>query len=223
MLILADTPRANAAKVLHRDEKTLANILHYWVEDAVGSRHLDAVKKLAIDETSFHKGHRYVTIVIDAERRCVIGVEPGRNKEAVQNFANFPEQQDGNRENIKAVSSDMSKSYVPAVAEQFPNVVNAVHVIDKFHVKQTFQTALDEVRKQEQKEVASKEALFQDQRLFRIPKAKLTDKQAKNLTHLSRLYPKTERAYRIVASLDTMYACTTTTEAKTAFGSLYPG
>ena len=37
MLILADTPRAKAAKVLRCDEKSLATLLNYWVDDAVKS------------------------------------------------------------------------------------------------------------------------------------------------------------------------------------------
>ena len=69
MLILADMPRAKAADVLRCDEKSLATILNYWVNDAVKSRSLDDVERLAIDETSRLRGHDYVTIVIDADRR----------------------------------------------------------------------------------------------------------------------------------------------------------
>lgn len=77
MLILADMPRARAAAVLRCDEKSLASILNYWVDDAVSNRSLSGVKRLAIDETSRLRGHDYVTVVIDADQRCVIDVEAG--------------------------------------------------------------------------------------------------------------------------------------------------
>ncbi|MBQ4490632.1 MAG: transposase [Pyramidobacter sp.] len=43
------------------------------------------------------------------------------------------ERRGGNRANIKSMTSDMSKSCVPAIRDVF---TNAVHVIDKFHVEQ---------------------------------------------------------------------------------------
>lgn len=87
MLILADMPRARAAAVLRCDAKSLASILNYWVDDAVSNRSLSDVKRLAIDETSRLRGHDYVTVVIDADQRCVIDVEAGRWKAAVSTFA----------------------------------------------------------------------------------------------------------------------------------------
>ena len=87
MLLMADMPRAKAARVLRCDQKALTAILNYWVDDAVSKRSLEEVEQLAVDETSFRRGHSYVTTVIDALKRCVIDVEPGRDKQAINNFA----------------------------------------------------------------------------------------------------------------------------------------
>lgn len=218
MLILADMPRARAAEVLRCDEKSLASILSFWVQDAVSKRSLHDVKRLAIDETSRLRGHDYVTLVIDADQRRVIDVEPGRDKATIATFTEKLELHGGNREAISAVTSDMSRSYLPAIEENFPN---ALSVIDKFHVKQVLTNALDDVRKEEQRAAESKKELFQGRKLFMIPKGRMTETQAAKLDSLSKLYPKTGKAYSIVAALDDFYACRTVEEAEIAFDRLY--
>jgi len=218
MLILADMPIAKTAALLRCDEKSLVKIMRYWINKAVDSMDLKDVAMLAIDETSFKRGHKYVTLIIDAARRRVIDVEDGRDKETVKLFAEKLSAKGGDPEKITAVTSDMSKSFLPAIAENFPNAEN---IIDKFHVKKVLIDALDEVRKAEQKSVADKKDLFRGRRLFMIPEKKMTAEQAATLAEMSKRYPQTGRAYRIVAGLDDFYASRTTEEAESGFDSLY--
>ena len=218
MLILGDAPIAKAAMWLRCDEKSLTKILRYWVNKAVDEMDLSEIARLAIDETSFKRGHRYVTLVIDAAKRQVIDVEEGRGKETVELFADKLSAKGGNRGNVTAVTSDMSKTYLPAIEENFPNAEN---IIDKFHVKKVLIDALDDVRKTEQKTVSDRRDLFRGRRLFMILEAKLSGEQAAKLAEMSKRYPQTGRAYRIVAGLDDFYASRTTEEAVIAFDSLY--
>jgi len=218
MMMLADAPIAKAAQWLRCDEKSLTKILRYWVNKAVDSMDLSEVAMLAIDETSFKRGHKYVTLVIDAARRRVIDVEDGRSKETVEQFAEKLAAKGGDPEKVEAVTSDMSKTYLPAIEENFPN---AETIIDKFHVKKVLIDALDTVRKAEQKTVSDKRPLFLGRRLFMIPEAKLSDDQATKIAEMSKRYPQTGRAYRIVAALDDFYASITVEEAEAAFSSLY--
>jgi len=218
MMILASAPIAKAAEWLRCDEKSLTSILHHWVNKAVDGMDLSQVYALAIDETSFKRGHKYVTLVIDAAKRRVIDVEEGRDKGAVRAFAEKLTVKGGDPKKVKTVTSDMSKSYLPAIAESFPNAEN---IIDKFHVKKVLIDALDKVRKAEQKTVADKRGLFQGRFLFMTPKTKLTAEQAGSLASMSKRYPQTGRAYRIVAGLDDFYASRTTEAAEKTFDSLY--
>lgn len=218
MLLIADMPRAKAARFLRCDEKALAAILTYWVDDAAAKRSLEDVEQLAVDETSFRRGHSYVTVVIDALKHCVIDAEPGRDKQTINSFAEKLEGKGGNREKITAVTSDMSKTYLPAIGENFPD---AASITGKFHVRQALTAAQDTVRKEEQKQTDSKKELFRGRRLFMIPQSKLSEEQSTQLQSLSKQYPKTGRAYRIVAALDAFYACQTPEEAAKAFDDLY--
>ena len=218
MLILADMPISKVAALLRCDEKALVSIMRYWVNKAVDSMDLSEIALLAIDETSFKRGHKYVTLIIDAAKRRVIDVEEGRDAKTVELFTDKLSRKGGEAERVTAVTSDMSKAFLPAIEKHFPNAEN---IIDKFHVKKVLIDALDEVRKAEQKMVTDKKELFRGRRLFMIPEARLSAEQSVKLAEMSKRYPQTGRAYRIVAGLDDFYASRTVEEADTAFQSLY--
>jgi transposase len=218
LMLLAEATVAKAAKWLRCDEKSLVKIMRHWVNKAVKETNLSEVAMLAIDETSFKRGHKYVTLVVDADKRRVIDVEEGREMKAVEVFAEKLSAKGGDPTKVTAVTSDMSKTFLPAIEKHFPNAENT---IDKFHVKKVLIDALDEIRKAEQKTVADKRGLFCGRRLFMIPEAKLTAEQSAKLAEMSNRYPKTGRAYRIVSGLDDFYASGTIGEAEEAFKSLY--
>ena len=217
MLLLQDVPRARASRLLRCDEKSLAAILTYWVHDAVNRMDLSDICSIAMYETSFRRGHKYVTVAIDAVRRRVFDVEPGRDKTAVKNVGEKLERNGGNTKSVNSVTSDMSASYLSAVREVFPN---AKQTIDKFHVKQVLLKALDAVRKDEQKESGRKKELFLCRKLFMVPQGRMTDKQRTMVTELSKQYKKTGRAFRIVRSLDDFYASTSMVEAQARLDKL---
>ena len=211
MLLLQDVPRARASRLLRCDAKSLAAILTYWVHDAVNRMDLSDTCSIAMDETSFRRGHKYVTVAIDEVRRRVFDVEPSRDKTAVKNVGKKLERNGGNTKSVNSVTSDMSASYLSVVREVFPN---AKQTIDKFHVKQVLLKALDTVRKDEQKESGRKKELFLCRKLFMVPQGRMTDKQRTMVAELSKQYKKTGRAFRIVKSLDDFYASTSMVEAQ---------
>jgi transposase len=218
MLVLADMPIAKTAALLRCDEKSLVKMMRYWVNKAVDGMDLCDVAMLAIDETSFKRGHKYVTLIIDAAKRRVLDVEEGRDVQTIKNFAEKLSAKGGSTEKITAVTSDMSKSFLPAIANNFPNAAN---IIDKFHVKKVLIDALDEVRKSEQKTLTDKKELFRGRRLFMIPQRKANEEQTAKIAEMSKRYPLTGRAYRIVAGLDDFYASQTMEQAERGFDSLY--
>ena len=211
MLLLQDVPRARASRLFRCDEKSLAAILTYWGHDAVNRMDLSDIGFIAMNETSFRRGHKYITVAIDAVRRRVFDVEPGRDKTAAKNVGEKLERNGGNTKSVNSLTSDMSASYLSAVREVFSN---AKQTIDKFHVKQVLRKALDTVRKDEQKESGRKKELFLCRKLFMVPQGRMTDKQRTMVAELSKQYKKTGRAFRIVKSLDEFYASTSMVEAQ---------
>lgn len=147
MLLLQNMTIEAARKLLRISHTSLTNIMVYWVDKAVNEDDLSTVRNLCIDETSFKRGHSYVTVVSDADERRVIGVEEGRGVDSVEAFSKKLEEKGGECTDIQAVSCDMSKAYQSAKELCFSN---AMAVTDKFNVKQLMLKSMDEVRRSEQ-------------------------------------------------------------------------
>jgi transposase len=217
MLILQDMPILPASELLRCNEKSLTSILRYWVSKAVEEDDLSDVTDICVDETSFLRGQDYVTTILDANKRRVIDVEPGRTEQTVIDFSYKFIEKGGDCNNILNACSDMSKAYKNGIEISFPN---AKLTIDKFHVKQLLLKAMDEVRKEEQKEYKGKE-LFNSRKLLYIPETRQSEEQRIRVMDISKQYPKTGRAFRMVQALDVVYASNDVIEASSRFDSLF--
>lgn len=143
-------------------------ICHSYVEQAVSLADHSEVKRLAIDETSRAKGHDYVTLAADAQRRAVIFVAEGKDANTIEGLAGNLRAHHGRPSQIEAISIDMSPAFIKGVSENFPN---AQVTFDKFHVIAHASEAIDETRRLEQKVDPSikglRWALLKDRRAVR--------------------------------------------------------
>ena len=104
-----------------------------------------------IDETSARKGHRYVTVVLDAESHDLLLMIEGRSAQAVADFVAAMPAHGAKAETITEVVMDMSPAYIAGVQTHFPN---ARIVFDLFHIMKLAGEALDAVRKNLRKQGA---------------------------------------------------------------------
>ena len=183
----------------------------------VAADNLSEVSALCIDDTSFRRGQSYVTVIIDAVERRVIDVEEGRSAQQVWDFATKLERKSGESARITQVASDMSSAYLSGIRDCFPN---AQVVIDRFHVSKLMRDAMDEVRREEQGRKASR-SRKSGKKLLMIPEARMDGQQQEKLANLSKLYPKTGRAFRMVQALDEVYKCSNVAQASSLFDKLY--
>lgn len=216
-MMLAETMSLNEARRILRISRTaLMHIVNYWVEKAVSEEDLSGVNQLSIDETSFKRGHSYVTVVGDPELRRVIGVEEGRDIDAVERFSLDFESKGGDCNRVNNVSMDMSKAYKSACTMCFPK---AKVVFDHFHVKKLILDGMDTVRKEEQgKQIAHSKTA--GKKLLMIPEKRMTEQQEAVKEVLCKTYPKTGRAFRMVQQFDDIYRCQTPEEAQSALKKL---
>ncbi len=216
MLLMKSMPIEQARKLLRISHTSMRNILSYWVNKAVENDDLSEVKAICVDETSFKRGQSYVTVISDAEARRVIDVENGRDAETIEKFSYKLEAKGGDCEKITTFVSDMYAAYIGGKDLCFPN---AQLVIDKFHVKKLMLDAMDEVRRAEQGKQASKQRSA-GKKLLMIPESRQTEQQKEAVLTLSKKYPKTGRAFRMVQALDEMYKCNKYSEANEVFNKL---
>ena len=102
---------------------------------------LGRVRHLIMDEFALHKGHRYATVVMDAERREVLWVGPGRSRESVRPFFEWLGE---HCLHIDAVAMDQNTAMDLEVRAHCPK---ARIVYDLFHVVARFgREVIDRVR-----------------------------------------------------------------------------
>src|ERR1700747_1252246 len=132
------------ANLLAEHDTRLWRVLMYYVEQAHAKSDWSEVRRIAVDETSARRGHRYVTNVLDAENSSLLLMVEGRSAEALGTFAKALGEHGGDPSQIEAIAMDMSPAYVKGATEHFPY---ARIVFDKFHVmvlagQETYERAL---------------------------------------------------------------------------------
>ena len=148
-LIEKEMPVNKAASILKVYAPRIWTIFNHWVSRA---REKDApldIIKVGIDETSSKKGHKYVTLSVDLDKRQVVHVCPGKDEQTVKNFHNYLESKKINPNQITHFAMDMSPAFISGVGKYFPN---ANIVFDRFHIKKLLNEALDKLRKSERRE-----------------------------------------------------------------------
>ena len=109
---------------------------------------LSGVTAVAIDETSYRRGHEYLTLVADMQARRVVFVTTGKDASTIERLATYLSEHGGSPEQVSSVSIDMSPAFIKGVNEHLPE---ARVTFDKFHVVAHASKALDAVRRQQQK------------------------------------------------------------------------
>lgn len=141
-------PFAAVARIVGESWHRVHGICAHYVERMTAEADLSAVTAVAIDETSCRRGHAYLTIAADAEARRVIFVTEGRDAEAIAHLATYLTTHHASPFDIESVSIDMSPAFIKGVTDRLPN---ATITFDKFHVVAQASTAVDEMRRQEQR------------------------------------------------------------------------
>jgi len=132
------------AEHLNLDPKTVKECDQAVLEEKFGQTDYHGLKRLAIDEIAVHKGHHYMTVVLDYDSGRVVWMGEGRQIDTLDAFfAAMPAEV---REGLQAVAIDMWEPYIQAVRKWCPE---ADIVFDLFHVVKTFNKVIDEIRNEE--------------------------------------------------------------------------
>jgi len=107
-----------------------------------GPSRFDNLEAIGIDETSYKKGHKYMTVVVDHNTGSLIWAKKGYGKEILTEF--FMELTSEQRAKIKYVTADGARYITDCVTIYCPN---AERCVDPFHVVGWATDCLDEVRK----------------------------------------------------------------------------
>ncbi len=142
-------PVHQVCQLVNISDHKVWSILDKYTEQTRALNDYSQVTKVGMDETSIAKGHDYVTLFVDLERKKTIFVAEGKDNSTVKAFVADLAQHKGNASNVTDVSCDMSPAFIKGVKENLPE---AEITFDKFHIIKIINEAVDQVRRMEVKE-----------------------------------------------------------------------
>ena len=120
-----------------------AIITRVWADvEAVHDR-FAGLRRIGIDEISYKRGHKFLTVVVDHDTGRLVWAAPGRDKATLAKF--FDALGEDRCQLITHVSADGADWISTVVADRCGN---AVRCADPFHIVKWATEALDEVRRQ---------------------------------------------------------------------------
>jgi transposase len=122
---------------------TVGTIIDRVVAERLDDRRLTALERVGVDEISWRRRHRYLTVVADHDTGRIVWLADGRNSHTLQAFF---EELGERKHSIRAFSIDLSGAYAKAIREQLPDARIAY---DPFHVVRVAADAVDQVRRDE--------------------------------------------------------------------------
>jgi transposase len=141
--LAARAPASAVAELLRTTWRSVTAIVERVVTEAAGRRdQLAGLRRVGIDEVSYRKGHRYLTVVVDHDTGRLVWAGKGRDQEVVRAF--FDALGEQRAKQLTHVSTDAAEWITTVVAERAPQ---AVRCLDPFHLVAWVTKALDEVRR----------------------------------------------------------------------------
>lgn len=170
---------------------------------------LDGLFRIGVDEISWRKHHKYLTLVVDHDRGCVVWGAEGKDAKTLDGF--FDELGPRRAALIEAVSMDLGPAFLKSVSAD-GHAPRALVCADVFHLVKLVGDALDDVRRDLWQQLrrlpdTSYAQAFKGTRwaLLKNP-ADLTDRQTAQLARIRRTRGGIWRAYEMKEQFRAIFA-----------------
>jgi len=138
------TDKTTITRMLRVSWEAVARIVVTVVAEQLDEARLNDLFRLGVDEVSYRKGHRYLTIVADHDRDgAVVWAGEGHDHTVLERF--YDELGEQRLAALQAISLDMGGAYKKATDAKAPHVRQCV---DPFHVVKLANDAVDKTRRQ---------------------------------------------------------------------------
>jgi len=192
------------SRLLRVSWRSVAAIVRRVVAGELARRRLAELYLIGVDEVSYRRGQRYLTLVADHADGAVVWADKGRGAATLERF--FDQLGEIETKKLRAVSIDMSGGYQKAIRARAPN---ATVCFDPFHVVALANRALDELRRVLWNRLGKSKGsgkMIKGTRwaLLKDPAA-LTESQQGTLALLARLNSPLYRGYLLNEQLRALY------------------
>jgi transposase len=205
--------------------RTVGSIItRVWTDTAAGIDPLAGLTRIGIDEISYKRRHKYLTVVVDHDSGRLVWASPGRDRATVRAFFDALEASGpGRSTQITHVTADGAPWIADVVRQRCPD---AIRCADPFHVVGWATEALDAVRRQAWHNArraghtrphgwahgrraavstgAAQKLLRARYPLWKNPE-NLTDRQRAKLDWIAKTDPRLYRAYLLKEGLRTIF------------------
>ncbi len=198
---------------------TAGKIAQRVVAEKLDGSLLEDLHFIGVDEISYGRPKKFLTVVVDHERGRVVWAAEGKSSEILGQFFDLLGAERSSR--IEVVTMDMSAAYIKSVTEQIPQ---AEIVFDRFHVVRLLLDAIDEVRREQQRELeGSDERKILKKSRFPLLKNpwNLTRKEKQKLAAIQLNNRSLYRAYLLKESFQSIYDASSVEEADQRFDEWY--
>jgi transposase len=142
--LVTHTAKSTLVELMRVAWRTVGSIVERVVADGrAAADPFDGLRRIGIDEMSYKRGHRYLTVVVDHDSGRLVWAAVGHDKATLGAF--FDQLGEARCAHVDLVSADGAGWIDDVVADRCPG---AKRVMDAFHLVRWASDALDEVRRE---------------------------------------------------------------------------
>ncbi|MEE9404025.1 MAG: ISL3 family transposase [Algisphaera sp.] len=203
-----------ACVLLRIDWNTAQTIMDRAVARGLKRRDLTELKHVGIDEKSFGKNHKYISLMTDIDASRVLEVTPGHDESSADVLWDSIGEETAHQ--VEAVAMDMWWSFENSTSKKAPQ---AAIVHDRFHISKMLNDGVDKVRKQEHRLLLKEndKTLTGTKYLWVSNPENLNEKQWASFESIKDLNLKTSRAWAIREQFRFFWEYTYTQNARKFF------
>jgi len=138
------TDKTKVTRLMGVSWSTVGAIIERIVARRLDPGRLDGLERIGVDEFGYRRRYRFLTTVVDHDRRRVVWAAKGHGTATLKAF--FDDLGKERCAGIKAVTIDMSGGYIRAIEDCLPG---ARIIFDRFHVQRLASDAMDAVRREQ--------------------------------------------------------------------------
>ena len=212
------TNQAATAQYFGISWPTAGKIIRRVVAEKLDGQLLENLRLLGVDEISYGRPRKFLTVVVDHEKHRVIWAAEGQSSKTLSEFFKLLGPQRCSA--LEAISIDMDPAFEKAIRDHAPS---AEIVYDRFHIVQLLSRATDEVRRQQTAQALPEEKRNLKNSRWALLKNpwNLTPRQKGLLATIQETNQRIYRAYLLKESFQMVYDSASIKKAETAFQDWY--
>jgi transposase len=217
-VIDASSSIKKAAALLGMGWDAVHRIMERAVQRGVGRRGELEIERVGMDEKSFRKGHRYISLLNDLDGGRVLEVVEGRKEAAAD--ALWESLGEAGRASVKAVAIDMWEAFINSAEKRVPG---AAIVHDRYHIAAHLGRAVDQIRRAENKRLRAgdDDILKGTRQLWLTGMENLGEKRWLQMRELLHSDLRTAEAWMLKENMRWLWEYTYAGNARKFFGKWY--